>query len=223
MTDKGTSNARTASRPRVTRAPSKPVPATATIVPRAAPLSWQRSSGAKFVETPATARERASQTTLGSRPLGTMSKRLNLQTGSARIAWRSGRHATGGPDASPSSRASAAAAQDARSLLRQWKRRLPAAHRRRDVVTRRRPTPGRGGLAALGARSRLGRGTRLENRRGEPCGARSHGASRCRARPGKSILGHARCPLRPVPAASGPARRFCAAGTGGLQGRTQAG
>jgi hypothetical protein len=46
-------------------------------------------------------------------------------------------------DSRASSRASAATAQDARSLLRQWRRRLPDAHRRRDVGTRRRPSPAR--------------------------------------------------------------------------------
>jgi hypothetical protein len=64
-----------------------------------------------------------------------------------------------------SSRASAAAAQDARSLLRQWRRRLPDAHRRRDVAdpVRDRRQHGLDGPAALSARSRLRRGTRPEN------------------------------------------------------------
>jgi hypothetical protein len=44
---------------------------------------------------------------------------------------------------------------------------------------------------------------------GEPCGARSHADSRCGARPGKGILGHASCRVRASPgAASGSARRF---------------
>jgi hypothetical protein len=64
-----------------------------------------------------------------------------------------------------SSRASAAEAQDARSLLRQWRRRMPDAHRRRDVAdpVGDRRQHGRDGPAALSARSRLRRGTRPDN------------------------------------------------------------
>ena len=53
--------------------------------------------------------------------------------------------------------------------------------------------------SALGVRSRLPCATRPENLRGEPCGARAHGRSRCGAHPGKGILGRIRpsLPRRP--------------------------
>ena len=110
-----------------------------------------------------------------------------------------GRQAAAEPGAWSSSRAGAATAQDARSLLRQWRRRLPDAHRRRDVAdpVGDRRQHARDAPAALGAR--LPRATRPESLRGEPCGARSHGTSRCGARPGKGILGRIRpsLPRRP--------------------------
>jgi hypothetical protein len=90
-----------------------------------------------------------------------------------------------------SSRASAATAQDARSLLRQWRRRLPDAHRRRDVAdpVGDRRQHARDGPAALRARSRLRRGTRPKNLPASHAELDPHGASRCGARPGKGILG----------------------------------
>jgi hypothetical protein len=67
-------------------------------------------------------------------PHGTTSRRPGRRRAGFRYARRSESPITALADACGSSRASAAAAQDARSLLRQWRRRLPDAHRRRDVA-----------------------------------------------------------------------------------------
>ena len=121
--------------------------------------------------------------------------------GASAIADGSEREPIVSRHARSSSRAGAATAQDARSLLRQWRRRLPDAHRRRDVAdpVGDRRQHARDAPAALGARSRLRRATRPENLRGAPRGARSPWASRCGARPGKGILGRIRpsLPRRP--------------------------
>jgi hypothetical protein len=100
-------------------------------------------------------------------------------------------------DTSVSSKASATAAQHARSLLHQCRRRLPGAHRRRDVAERvrnrcwrRRDSPAGPALVlAYGAEHvpRIRGGVRH--------GPRPDAGSRCGACPGRGILG----PIRVVP------------------------
>lgn len=112
-----------------------------------------------------------------------------------------------------SSRASAAAAQDARSLSCQWRRRLPDAHRRRDVADpvgdRRNHGPRRPGRAQRSF-SLAARNTSPESVAPEPCGARSDALPRRGA-----CMFEKRHPL----AVPGRARRASARGQGAVAGR----
>ena len=123
-------------------------------------------------------------------PHGTTSRRPGRRRAGFRYARRSESPITALADACGSSRASAAAAQDARSLLRQWRRRLPDAHRRRDVdyAVGDRRQHGRDGPAARSAPVlAYGAEHGPENPlRPEPCGARV--GRRWRPRPGDARL-----------------------------------